>query len=153
MNARPEIQISNRSGFELDTEDLAAVAAAALVELGLARGELGVTFVGDEEISRLNLDFLGHEGPTDVISFPLDEEGSGQEDPAIPMLLGDLVISPATARENSSAYGVSFEEELCRLVIHGVLHVAGYDHERDNGEMMSRQEELVAAYCGKHRPA
>lgn len=102
---------------------------------------VSVAFVGNREISRLNREFLGHSGATDVITFELD--------PSDGAIVGDIYIAPDVARDNASALGVGIREELVRLVIHGTLHVLGYEHDeglhRMAGEMWRRQEELVAA--------
>jgi len=138
-----EIQLLNRSGVELEPGVLKAAAERILADLGFERGELGVTLVDVEEMSALNRQHLDREGPTDVISFPLDEEA----EPGMPLLLGDVVICPQVARENSGLYGTTFGAEMCRLLVHGILHVAGFDHESDGGEMNGREEELVRAVC------
>lgn len=141
--------MEDRSGDEVDLAAVAATARRVLAALGYDRGELGITFVGLEEIASLNREHLGREGTTDVIAFPLDEATAAADSADVPLLLGDVVISPGVARENWGAYGTSFPGELCRLVIHGILHVTGYDHESDAGEMHAKEEELVAALCGE----
>ncbi len=105
---------------------------------GVERGELGILLIDDREIEELNRRFMDREGPTDVISFPMDEsEGDGD----IPLLLGDVVISVERAQAQAIEYGVSFEEELYRLLIHGILHILGFDHERDEERMVMEGKE------------
>ncbi|MFW6084731.1 MAG: rRNA maturation RNase YbeY [Gemmatimonadota bacterium] len=99
--------------------------------------EVSIAFVGDGEIGRLNEEWLGTDGPTDVISFGLGEAP----------LVADVYISVDTARRNAARFGVEPREELLRLVVHGVLHAAGYDHpegeDREASEMFVLQERLL----------
>jgi len=90
-------------------------------EHGVDKYVLSITFVGDEDMTRLNRNSLGREGSTDVISFDLSEEGLPYEK------VGDIYISVDRARENSRRFDVSHSEELLRLVVHGTLHLLGYD--------------------------
>jgi probable rRNA maturation factor len=87
-----------------------------------------VTFVEEDEIRALNREHRGRDRPTDVLSFPIDAAG----DPLGPRELGDVVICPA------------FTESLVEAVVHGVLHLCGYDHETDDGEMLELQDRVVA---------
>lgn len=104
--------------------------------------ELSITFLGDEGIARLNAEWLGREGSTDVISFGLGERP----------LVADIYISAETARRHAVEYGITPREELLRLVVHGVLHAAGYDHPDDESrvesEMFDLQERLVERLLG-----
>lgn len=84
----------------------------------------------DRELRRLNRDFLGKDYPTDVLSFPSGEDASS---------LGDLAISADRAREQSAAYDHGFETEICILMLHGLLHLLGMDHETDNGRMAAAE--------------
>jgi probable rRNA maturation factor len=97
---------------------------------------ISIAFVTRATIARLNREYLGHKGATDVISFAFGEP-----------LVGDIYVSPEVARENAREYGVGIREELTRLVIHGVLHATGHDHpegaERSDSPMWRRQERLV----------
>ncbi len=106
---------------------------------GVARGEISVTFLDPDGIATLAKAHLGHTDPTDVIAFNLGE-------PADP--LGDVYICPAVAEESAREYAIELREELLRLVVHGVLHVLGYDHpegpERVDSEMFRRQEEILS---------
>jgi len=103
---------------------------------------LSITFVGRAAISRLNVRYLGHEGPPDVISFGLGRAGKRGA------VVGDVYICAEVARENARRQGVSAGEELLRLVVHGTLHVLGHDHpsgpERTSSSMWRRQERILA---------
>lgn len=103
---------------------------------------LSITFVGRAAISRLNRRYLGHEGPTDVISFGLARIGRRGA------VIGDIYICAEVARENARRQGISPGEELLRLVVHGTLHVLGSDHPvgpaRTKSPMWRRQEKILA---------
>jgi rRNA maturation RNase YbeY len=116
--------------------------ARLLAALGLAEAELSVLLVSDGEMRRLNHDYRGFDRPTDVLSFP-QREGPG---PAPEQLLGDVVISVDTARRQAARWHASLGREADRLLIHGLLHLLGYDHERSPVEArrMQRRERLLA---------
>lgn len=95
-----------------------------------------VTLVDDAAIAALNAQFRGTHGPTDVLSFPFqDQTGSLVRAPGFEGFAGDVVISLETARRNAAAERHSFSTELRQLILHGALHLAGFDHETDRGEM------------------
>src|SRR5579863_187369 len=102
----------------------------------LSGREVTVCFVEDREIALLNRRFRGKPKPTDVLSFPANGTGASDfphENGA--SFLGDIAISPRAARRNARRFGRTLNEELRILILHGLLHLAGYDHESDNGEM------------------
>ena len=107
--------------------------------------ELSLTLLDDDAIRTLNRDWLGHDRPTDVIAFAL---GPGDAEP-----LGDVYIGVERAVDQAREAGVPVREELVRLVVHGTLHVLGYDHsdgaDRTAGEMWRRQETLVQRILGE----
>jgi len=100
--------------------------------------ELSVAFVGDRTIRRFNRDYLGRDKPTNVISFPMQEGAFPELNPRI---LGDVLISADTAARESEEGGVDFEIRLSLLLLHGILHLTGYDHER-SGETEARRMEV-----------
>ena len=127
--AAPVVLVSDRQPAPVDAPALARLAAEVLAAEGRGGEELSLSFVDEAEIADLHQRYMGEEGPTDVLSFPLDEDG----------LVGDVVVCPAVAtRANPDAP----EAELRLLVVHGVLHLLGYDHEEDGerAEMWARQE-------------
>lgn len=144
-----QVQVDNRSTVEIDCEAVAGLAAAALERLGFASGELGILFVPPGEISELNREHLGRSGSTDVISFPIDAGDEAAAAGGPPPLLGDVVICPEVAAEQSREHGTGTAGEICLLVIHGLLHIAGYDHEADDGEMDAEQSALYSDLCGE----
>jgi probable rRNA maturation factor len=110
------------------------------------RGELTVTFVDRDEIAVLNGEHLGESGPTDVLSFPLDDDASAdplQMGSTVPTLLGDVVVCPAVAAEQAAAHAGTLEDELALLVVHGVLHVLGHDHAKPAETATMRAAELT----------
>jgi len=105
--------------------------------LGFIDSELSITIVGDQSIRRLNRDYRGFDKPTNVLSFPMSE---GDFPDLNPQLLGDVVISADTAFREAQEQGISFFERLGFLLLHGILHVTGYDHER-SGEVEAERME------------
>ena len=128
-------------------------AARLLAATGLKRSELSVIIVDDATIQGLNREFRGKDAPTDVLSFSqVEEVGASPPDPlnlvSPGMILGDVVISIDTALKQASRYGVTPASRLRTLLIHGVLHLVGYDHERSRGDarkMFARERELAGA--------
>ena len=111
---------------------------------------LSVAFLSNRAIAALNARHLGRRGPTDVIAFgfaPPPAPPPAAPGPPLPVI-GDVYIAPAVARENARRLGVGVREEIVRLVVHGTLHVLGYDHpegaEREASPMWRRQEQLIA---------
>jgi len=119
----------------LGKRDLNRFLASATEALGLT-GEFSVLLTGDERLRALNLQFRGMDKPTDVLSFPplLETANGGQG--------GDLAISLETASVQAAAYGHTLQMEVKILILHGLLHLAGYDHERDQGQMSRRESRL-----------
>ncbi len=106
--------------------------------MGCHDRELSILFTGDDHIARLNEQYLGRTGPTNVLAFPMADPG--QETHISPML-GDVVVSLDTAARESGESGESFEETVFRLLIHGLLHLLGFDHERaEDAQRMEREE-------------
>ena len=119
----------------LGKRDLNRFLACASKALGLT-GEFSVLLTGDERLRALNLQFRGKDKATDVLSFPaLPEVGNGGQG-------GDLAISLETASVQAAAYGHTLQMEVKILILHGLLHLAGYDHERDQGQMRRRESRL-----------
>lgn len=120
---------------------VANVARAVLRSEGIGNARLSIAFVDNRRIARLNRRHLGHHGTTDVISFALGSAVGGGP------LVGDIYVAPHVARRNAAAHRVPAREELTRLVVHGVLHVIGYDHPEGSGRQTSamwrKQEQLV----------
>jgi probable rRNA maturation factor len=119
----------------LGKRDLNHFLRSAAEAVGLT-GEFSVLLAGDERLRALNLQFRGLDKPTDVLSFPaLQESANGEQG-------GDLAISLETAAAQAAAHGHSLQIEVKVLILHGLLHLAGYDHERDRGRMRRRETVL-----------
>ena len=136
------VLISNRQSAAVDEAVLADLARSTLFGEGLSDIELSVSLVEDAEIEDLHVRYMDEPGPTDVLSFPLDDIDEGGT-----RLLGDVVIAPAVAARNNPADPAA---ELRLLLVHGILHLLGYDHEDDaeKAEMWVRQER----YSGVRAP-
>ena len=113
-------------------------------------GSFSVCLVTNAQIARWNRAYRGKSGPTDVLSFPAEltrkprhksSRASGNQ-PANGDYLGDIAIAPAVARRNALRFGRTFEEEMRILVLHGMLHLMGYDHETDRGQMDRREQKV-----------
>ena len=141
-------------GSGIDARSLKRTARQLLAAVGQKGAALSVSLVGDEEIQELNRLHRGKDRATDVLSFPLAagdvpaSRGSAQAgEPE--HLLGDIVISVDTARRQAADYDASLEAEVNRLLIHGVLHVIGHDHEEvSERERMRTEERRLAAAIG-----
>lgn len=136
----------------LEPQALVDLATAVLAAEALPPDtEVSVTLVSEEAIAAHNAAALGNEGPTDVLSFPLEDATPGSPPQRLvggpPVMLGDVVISPAVVKRNAVAADVRFEDEMALMVVHGMLHLLGYDHVEDgDAELMeSRERELLAS--------
>jgi probable rRNA maturation factor len=121
------VEVLNRQRrHDVDAARLAAVSEAALAAVGRAGADVSVTITNDRRLRELNGTYRGKDKPTDVLSFPYDDEGGP---------LGDVVISVDRALAQAAERGHSLQREAELLTLHGTLHVCGYDHETDGGEM------------------
>jgi probable rRNA maturation factor len=107
-------------------------------ELGFAPESVTVQLISDEEMARLNSTFRNKKGPTDVLSFPAN---GSRPDPGA-QYVGDIAISPETARRNARRFSRSLAVEMKILLLHGMIHLAGYDHETDRGDMERLERRL-----------
>jgi len=103
--------------------------ADELVEISAKPGVVNIAFVGEAKMAELNLQYRQKEGSTDVLSFPLWEDDISEQTD-----LGEVIICPAVAENQRELFGTSYDGELDRLIIHGILHLIGYDHERSKAE-------------------
>jgi len=131
----PLIALDDRQDADVDLEGLMTLARATLLGEALADAELSISLVTENEIAGLHERYLHEAGPTDVLSFPLDDEAG--EDGV--RQLGDVVIAPAVAARNNPDDPAA---ELRLLLVHGILHLLGHDHmdDRERAEMWARQE-------------
>ena len=113
------------------------VAKASLSALESPEAELSISLVSDKKITELNQQYRNRPRPTDVLSFSMRE---GAFSDINPQLLGDVVISVETAKRQAESKGLSLEEEICVLLIHGILHLFGYDHEKSDLKAQAMQK-------------
>ena len=135
---------TRRSG--LDTKALEPIIRNLLGAVGEAEASLSVSFVRDPKIRELNREFRGKDKPTDVLSFPLYEPGE-VADAETERLLGDIVISVDTALRQAADYDATLDREVQRLLIHGILHLLGHDHEEpvERAAMEAEERRLATA--------
>jgi probable rRNA maturation factor len=125
---------------KLEARDYAGFLAKAVEAIEEADGsDAAVAFVSDRRMRELNKLFRGKDATTDVLSFPHEADEFEQADPRF---LGDIVISAEEAARQAEENGLSLEAEIKQLILHGLLHLCGYDHEADDGEMNARELEL-----------
>ncbi|MBV8372736.1 MAG: rRNA maturation RNase YbeY [Candidatus Eremiobacteraeota bacterium] len=132
---------------DVDAGALVMTAGALLAAIGESNASLSLSLVRDDAMRQLNREHRGRDVPTDVLSFSIDgEAGRVASAGARPeRMLGDVVISVDTARRQAAGYDATLQDELYRLLIHGVLHVVGHDHEeRDERATMEREERRLA---------
>ena len=127
-----EVQIDNRQdNHRISKKKIRQTATAVLNALEYPDAELSILIVDDQQIAQLNQEYLKRKGPTNVIAFPMRE---GKFSEIAPNLLGDVVISIETAYQEGQRGGLSMEERFDQLLIHGILHLLGYDHENTKSE-------------------
>jgi probable rRNA maturation factor len=154
-----ELLVSNEQGIHLVTTELELLFKKVLEAVLQAEGETGkvevsLVLVDDKKIQELNRDYRGIDRPTDVLSFPLREavEDEGPKVSVDEWLLGDIVVSMETALRQAEEYGHSLERELGFLIVHGCLHLLGYDHQREEErQVMREKEEAILTSLGLTR--
>jgi probable rRNA maturation factor len=130
----------------VEVEDLRRIAAGVLAAESVPAAELGVVVTDDEAVRRLNAEYAGEDEATDVLAFSL-REGEEFVSPDGVMRLGEVIISYPTASRQAAEARRLVEEEIAHLLVHGILHLLGYDHAEPEEErvMLARTEELLAA--------
>jgi len=140
-----------------------ALARSVLAAEGVSGdAELALLFVDEPAIAELNQRFMGHEGPTDVLAFPIDDDdvlvgrspdgsSSGPDRGPVddvPLLLGDVVVCPAVAARNAPSHAGTYDDELALLIVHGILHVLGHDHAEpeETATMQAKERELLGRF-------
>ncbi|MEO5534437.1 MAG: rRNA maturation RNase YbeY [Pseudolysinimonas sp.] len=144
------IEINNESGVEVDEASLQRLATFALDHLHVHRdAELAILLVDEAAMEQLHVQWMDEPGPTDVLSFPMDELRPGSEDEITPPgLLGDLVVCPQVAVAQAIEAGHSAADEMHLLTAHGILHLLGYDHAEPDQEreMFDIQREILVGF-------
>lgn len=141
------IEINNETEYQISNELVLRLAEFALDRLHIhPAAELAIQFVGEEPMSLLHEQWMDEPGPTDVLSFPMDELRPGTDSEQTPAgLLGDIVVCPSFAEGQAEKAGHPLINELLLLITHGILHLVGYDHAEpdEEREMFGLQKEIL----------
>lgn len=144
------IELSNESEIELDLDRVQSLAIHVRDELKLhPQVDIGVIFVDEAAMTELHIKWMDEPGPTDVLSFPMDELRPGSDLlPSPEGILGDIVVCPQVAAEQALKAGHSTMEEILLLVTHGMLHLVGFDHAEpeEEKEMFGLQKQFLASF-------
>ncbi len=149
--------LADEQSEELDLPRLRSLAELLLAEESYPDGtEVTLLFVEDEEMASYNSRFLDRAGPTDVLAFPVEELLPGvvpETDPnGPPLVIGDVIVAPGYVRRQAKEYEVTMDDEISLMVVHGILHLLGYDHENDDGaSVMEGREAEILGMVGKVR--
>ncbi|MCZ2404290.1 rRNA maturation RNase YbeY [Paenarthrobacter sp. Z7-10] len=150
------IEVNNESGVDVAEAELVRMSRFIMERLYVhPQTELSIILADAEAMEKLHIEWMDEPGPTDVLSFPMDELRPGTpERPSPAGLLGDIVICPQVAAEQAATAGHPLAEELLLLTTHGVLHLLGYDHAEpeEQEEMFSLQRDLLSSFLGKQAP-
>ncbi|HKY13756.1 MAG TPA: rRNA maturation RNase YbeY [Microthrixaceae bacterium] len=136
-----------QSDVDLDPGPFVRLLADVLAAEGAAGpGEASLFFVGRDEMTELNREHMGGDGPTDVLSFPLD--GNGPVDGSGHRVVGDVIVCPEVAAEQAAEHAGTFDDEVALLVVHGALHLCGHDHaEAEERDLMWQRERALLDRC------
>ncbi len=144
------VEVNNESGAEVDEAEIVALARHVLAQMRVhPQAELSVVLVDETAMEQLHVQWMDEPGPTDVLSFPMDELRPGTEgEDSPPGLLGDVVLCPQVAARQARTAGHSTAEELLLLTAHGILHLLGYDHAEpdEEKEMFGLQRKLLLTF-------
>jgi probable rRNA maturation factor len=147
------VDINNESGLEADSPGLVRLATFTLDQLRIhPQAELSVLLVDEDTMSAYHEKYMGEPGPTDVLSFPMDELRPPEDEDEPPVgLLGDIVLCPAVTDRQAREHGRSASAEAEYLLVHGILHLLGYDHADDaeRTEMFGLKDKILAAWAGQ----
>ncbi|WP_062072199.1 rRNA maturation RNase YbeY [Demequina sediminicola] len=147
------IDVNNETDARIDEIEFAELASFVLSEMHVADGaELAIMFVDEPAMEQLHIQWMDEPGPTDVLSFPMDELRPGTESEPTPAgLLGDIVVCPSVAARQATAAGHTAEEEMLLLTTHGILHLLGYDHvePEEEKEMFALQRRLLLTFLAQ----
>ncbi|BAJ76347.1 predicted metal-dependent hydrolase [Microbacterium testaceum StLB037] len=149
------IEINNESGYDIDEQVLLRLMEYNLAELHVsADADVAIVLVDEGAMESLHVQWMDEPGPTDVLSFPMDELRPGSEDAPTPAgLLGDIVLCPSVAEAQAVTAQHSTQDELILLTTHGLLHLLGFDHAEpdEEREMFGLQRELITGFQAVER--
>lgn len=149
------IEVNNESSYDIDESSLVRLATYCLDALRIhPEAELALVLVDEAAMEQLHVQWMGEPGPTDVLSFPMDELRPGTSEELTPAgVLGDVVLCPQVAEVQAEAAGHTTLDELHLLTTHGILHLLGYDHadEEEKSEMFSLQKDLLVGFTMSER--
>ncbi len=149
------IELNNESGLEADEVRILNLATFALDFMNIdPNAELSIVMANESTMEKLHIEFMDEPGPTDVLSFPMDELRPGTPTSPTPAgLLGDVVLCPSVAATQAAAAGHETINELLLLTTHGILHLLGYDHAEpdDEKEMFGLQREILDSFYESER--
>ncbi|GAA4171827.1 rRNA maturation RNase YbeY [Gryllotalpicola koreensis] len=149
------IEVNNESAMEVDEAALQRLAVYALDAMHVSpEAELAILLVDEAAMEQLHVQWMDEPGPTDVLSFPMDELRPGTEDQPSPAgLLGDVVLCPQVAQLQAEKAGHGTQEELQLLTAHGILHLLGFDHAEpaEEREMFSIQRDILVGFALQER--
>lgn len=149
------IEIINETEHTINEQQLLALADMVYQEMNIhPAAELSVMCIGPEPMEQLHLEWMDLSGPTDVMSFPMDELRPGEQGIPSEGTLGDVVLCPQVAQKQAEQAGHSTADELLLLLTHGMLHLLGFDHEEpeDKAQMFELQDHLLASFLGREAP-
>lgn len=150
------IEVNNETEYDVDLEDVNALAESVMRAMFLhPETEVSIVFIDEDAMSALHVEWMDLEGPTDVMSFPMDELRPGNAGaPGENGILGDIVICPSVAEAQAKAGGHSTHDEILLLTAHGLLHLMGFDHMEpaEKEEMFALQRKLLESYTGRPAP-
>ena len=147
------VELTNESGVEVAEAQLQDVVLFGMAQMRVhADAELAIVLVDEAAMEQLHLQWMGEPGPTDVLSFPMDELRPGRDgETSAEGILGDIVLCPTVAAAQAETAGHSVMAELSMLTIHGLLHLLGYDHAEpdEEKEMFGLQADILQKYSEK----
>lgn len=150
------VEVNNESEIQADLERISALGRSILAELHVhPETEVSIILMDEEPMSALHVEWMDIDGPTDVMSFPMDELRPGRPgSPTDAGMLGDIVICPQVATAQAAVGGHSVEDEILLLTTHGMLHLLGFDHaEPEEKEVMfALQRQLLESFLGRPAP-
>ena len=149
------IEITNESSFSVDEAAIQRLATYCLDAMRIhPEADMAIILVDEAAMEQLHVQWMGEPGPTDVLSFPMDELRPGNDDEVTPAgLLGDVVLCPQVAEVQAESVGHSTMDELYTLTTHGILHLLGFDHAEpeEEKEMFSLQRDLLIGFALSER--